>query len=61
MVGFWKCGKDFNCITSSYLSVHLKISFMYSKNTLAALELSQRFVAAPQLLSAFVSHQLVFS
>lgn len=22
-VGFWKCGEDFNCVTSSYLSVHL--------------------------------------
>lgn len=39
-VGFWKCGEGFNCMTSSYLSVHLYICFVYSKNTLAALELS---------------------
>lgn len=34
---------------------------MYSKNTLAALELSRTLAAAPQLLPAFVSLQMLFS
>lgn len=60
-VGFWKCGEGFSCVTSSYLSVHLQICFVYSKNTLAGLELLLKLADAPRLLSAFVSHQLVFS